>query len=52
MSPLRITPAAEPTTDVDFDLLDFDARDEAEAADAVAARSVLYDLPARPGTRR
>ena len=36
----------------DYDTLDFEARDEADAADADAARAIIFDLPARPGTLR
>lgn len=36
----------------DYDLLDFDARDDLDAHAADVARALVFDLPARPGTIR
>lgn len=35
-----------------YDDLDFDARDEYDAAEETSFRELLTGLPARPGTRR
>lgn len=39
-------------TDFTASDLDFEAQDEQDAANADALRSILFDLPVRPGTRR
>lgn len=40
-----------PGADLDYDLLDFDARDELDAEAAQDFRALATGRPARPGTR-
>ena len=40
-----------PGADLDYDLLDFDARDELDAEAAQDLREIMTGRPARPGTR-
>ncbi|MEV0267749.1 hypothetical protein AB0H43_03155 [Hamadaea sp. NPDC050747] len=47
-----ITADSDFAPSADYDYTDFEERDALEAEAEDALRSLLWDLPARPGTRR
>lgn len=49
---MQPTPMRDLVTTRDYDLVEFDERDQRDEGAAEKLRSVVYGLPPRPGTRR